>query len=109
MFLRKMWLLKREGIRGAAEKFGCAEGKQGGGEEEGQILQSVWRETRQRMLSLLAQREMCVCELTTALEMTQPTTSHHLKIVRTPALFRVLRMAHGYFIASRISLGFPRC
>ena len=33
------------------------------------------------MLALLSIREMCVCELITALSLTQPTTSHHLKIL----------------------------
>ncbi len=43
-------------------------------------------ETRQRMLGLLSIREMCVCELMTALNMTQPTTSHHLSILEDAGL-----------------------
>jgi len=34
------------------------------------------------MLRLLNIREMCVCELTVALNLTQPTASHHLSILQ---------------------------
>jgi len=37
--------------------------------------------TRLRILKLLSVREMCVCEIMTALNLTQPTTSHHLRIL----------------------------
>ena len=37
--------------------------------------------TRLRILRVLAVREMCVCELMTALGLTQPTASHHLHIL----------------------------
>ncbi len=49
--------------------------------KRGKFYKALGDETRQRMLSLLQSREMCVCELITALSMTQPTTSHHLKIL----------------------------
>ena len=34
--------------------------------------------TRLRMLKLIADEELCSCEVMAALELTQPTTSHHL-------------------------------
>jgi len=37
--------------------------------------------TRLKMIRLLAEREMCVCEIMVALEITQPTASHHLNIL----------------------------
>jgi len=37
--------------------------------------------TRLRMLGLLVVREMCVCEVMVALDLTQPTASHHLRIL----------------------------
>ncbi len=49
--------------------------------KRGKFFKALGDETRQRMLGLLSSREMCVCELITALNMTQPTTSHHLKIL----------------------------
>jgi ArsR family transcriptional regulator len=45
------------------------------------VFKAMGDVTRQRILSLLQMREMCVCEIITAFNMTQPTTSHHLKIL----------------------------
>lgn len=39
-------------------------------------------ETRQRILEMLRQREMCVGEIAAAFRVSQPTISHHLKILR---------------------------
>ena len=38
-------------------------------------------ETRLRIVKLLEFREMCVCEIMVALNLTQPTASHHLGIL----------------------------
>ncbi len=38
------------------------------------------------ILRMLAPRELCVCELSFALRMTQPTTSHHLGILERAGL-----------------------
>jgi hypothetical protein len=38
-------------------------------------------ETRLKILKLLKVREMCVCEVMVALDLTQPTASHHLGIL----------------------------
>jgi ArsR family transcriptional regulator len=43
---------------------------------------------RLHILRLLQVREMCVCELMTALELTQPTTSHHLRILEDTGLVK---------------------
>lgn len=45
------------------------------------VFKALGDVTRQRMLNLLLIREMCVCEIIAAFTMTQPTTSHHLKIL----------------------------
>ena len=45
-------------------------------------------ETRLRILKLLEIREMCVCELMVALELTQPTASHHLGILENVGLVK---------------------
>lgn len=44
--------------------------------------------TRLRILKLLEIREMCVCEIMIALELTQPTTSHHLGILENVGLVK---------------------
>ncbi|MFB7444043.1 ArsR/SmtB family transcription factor [Streptomyces mirabilis] len=44
---------------------------------------------RLRLLSMIASREggeVCVCELTPAFELSQPTVSHHLKLLRQAGL-----------------------
>jgi len=48
---------------------------------KGRFFKALGDESRQRIIGLLTAREMCVCELMSALTMTQPTTSHHLKIL----------------------------
>jgi ArsR family transcriptional regulator len=42
--------------------------------------------TRVRILKLLEVKEMCVCEVMVALGLTQPTTSHHLRILENASL-----------------------
>ncbi|NPV92322.1 MAG: winged helix-turn-helix transcriptional regulator [Firmicutes bacterium] len=39
-------------------------------------------ETRLRIIRMLSEREMCVCELIDVLPMSQPAVSHHLKILK---------------------------
>jgi len=42
--------------------------------------------TRLMMLQLLADEELCSCELMAALDLTEPTTSHHLGILERAGL-----------------------
>ena len=51
-----------------------------------QVLQS---DTRLKILFLLAQKEMCVCELDCALDVTQSAISHSLRTLRQLDLVRV--------------------
>lgn len=46
--------------------------------------------TRLRMLDLLIEhgRALCVCEITERFDLSQPTISHHLKLLRDSALIR---------------------
>lgn len=44
--------------------------------------------TRLRILGLLVVREMCVCEVMVALDLTQPTASHHLRILENVGLVK---------------------
>lgn len=43
-------------------------------------------EARLRILGLLAERELCVCELVGALKLSQPLVSHHLRVLRNAGL-----------------------
>ena len=42
--------------------------------------------TRLKMLKIIADEELCACEVMAALELTQPTTSHHLGILERAGL-----------------------
>lgn len=48
--------------------------------------------TRIRIMSALAQRELCVCELAEVLAMGQSAISHQLRLLRQAKLVRVRRM-----------------
>lgn len=53
-------------------------------EQLSRLLKAVADPTRLQLLSLVAQaseREACVCDLTEPLGLTQPTVSHHLKVL----------------------------
>lgn len=67
---------------------GLAEQSAGSGmlRKKSRLLKALANETRLRMLRLLSTREMCVCELTIALDLTQPTASHHLNILQNGGL-----------------------
>lgn len=48
------------------------------------VLKAIAEPTRLRLISLIAARqggEACVCELTDPVRLSQPTVSHHLKIL----------------------------
>ncbi|UCH01374.1 MAG: winged helix-turn-helix transcriptional regulator [Candidatus Bathyarchaeota archaeon] len=57
-------------------------------DRKSRLLKAIANETRLKMLRLLSEREMCVCELTVALDMTQPTASHHLNILENMRLIK---------------------
>jgi len=52
------------------------------------LLKALANDTRLKMLRLLSLNEMCVCELTVALDLTQPTASHHLNILQNAGLIK---------------------
>jgi DNA-binding transcriptional ArsR family regulator len=49
--------------------------------KQSKFFKALSDEKRIRILKLLTVREMCVCELMVALNVTQPNLSHHLKIL----------------------------
>ena len=57
-------------------------------EKQCKIFKALADETRLRILGLLGVREMCVCEVMVALDLTQPTASHHLGILENVGLVR---------------------
>jgi ArsR family transcriptional regulator len=53
---------------------------------QSRLLKALANDTRLKMLRLLSLKDMCVCELTIALGLTQPTASHHLNILQNVEL-----------------------
>jgi ArsR family transcriptional regulator len=50
-----------------------------------QVFKALGDPVRLRLVSLIGAHqggEVCVCELTTAFDLTQPTISHHLRVLR---------------------------
>lgn len=45
-------------------------------------------ETRIRILSLLKERELCVCDISETLQMTQPNISFHLSLLKESGLIK---------------------
>jgi len=57
-------------------------------DKQSRFFKALADETRLRILRLLAVREMCVCEVMVALELTQPTASHHLGLLENAGLVK---------------------
>jgi DNA-binding transcriptional ArsR family regulator len=57
--------------------------------------------TRLRILQLLAKEELCACEVMAALDLTQPTASHHLGILERSGL--VVSRREGKWVFYRIA------
>ncbi|MBO0825203.1 MAG: helix-turn-helix transcriptional regulator [Actinobacteria bacterium] len=53
------------------------------------VFKALGDPVRLRLISLIGARqggEVCVCDLTSAFDLTQPTISHHLKVLREAGL-----------------------
>lgn len=57
--------------------------------------------TRLKILKLLGNEELCACEVMTALDLTQPTTSHHLGILERSGL--VASRKEGKWVFYRVA------
>lgn len=53
--------------------------------------------TRIKILKLLSLRRMCVCEIMIALDLTQPTASHHLRILENVGILKDERKGKWIF------------
>lgn len=60
------------------------------------LVGAIGDSNRMKILLLLSKREMCVCELESALGLPQPTVSHHLGLLEQADLLR--RSKRGRFV-----------
>ncbi|MEV5486188.1 MULTISPECIES: ArsR/SmtB family transcription factor [Streptomyces] len=81
--------------RGAGDAGGCCPGlltallDEEQAVELAKVFKALGDPIRLRLLSMIASRqggEVCVCDLTPAFELSQPTISHHLKLLRQAGL-----------------------
>lgn len=57
-------------------------------------------ETRQRILEMLLEREMCVSEIVQAFPMSQPTISHHLDVLKRLGLLTSRKVGKSVYYAT---------
>ncbi len=62
-----------------------------------ELFKSLGDPTRVRILWALSLHEMCVCELSTSLEMTQSAVSHQLRLLKTARLVRARREGRSMY------------
>ncbi|MEM3755168.1 MAG: metalloregulator ArsR/SmtB family transcription factor [Candidatus Bathyarchaeia archaeon] len=66
-------------------------------EFQSKIFKALSDPKRLKIIKLLSIRDMCVCEIMVALNMTQPTTSHHLNILENAGLIKHKRKGKWIF------------
>ena len=70
------------------------------------IFKALGDTTRLRILSLLKETELCVCEIESALSLSQPNASRHLGILKNAGIIQVRKQAQKTYC--KISTGFVK-
>ncbi len=65
--------------------------------DEARLFKAFSDPTRLKILKLLTNRKMCVCELNMAIDTSQPTISHHLNILENAGLIHGERQGKWIF------------
>lgn len=68
---------------------------------QSRLFKALADTTRLKIMMLLGIREMCVCEIMVALDLTQPTASHHLGILEAVDLVEDRREGRWVFYSLR--------
>jgi DNA-binding transcriptional ArsR family regulator len=68
---------------------------------QSRLFKALADTTRLKIMHLLGIREMCVCEIMVALDLTQPTASHHLGILEAAGLVEDRREGKWVFYSLR--------
>jgi len=66
-------------------------------DKQRRFFKALADETRLRILKLLEVREMCVCEVMVALDLTQPTASHHLGLLESAGFVKAKKEGKWVF------------
>ena len=68
------------------------------------LFKALGEEVRLKLLYLIRDQEVCVCDLVTALKMAQGTLSHHLAILRQAALATSRKQGRwNYYTATELA------
>jgi len=95
---------ERKAKRAAQKLHSIVEGiNEEGLKAEAGVLKAMSDPYRLTILKLLKEGERCVCEITTALDRPQSSTSHHLSILKSAGLIKERRV--GKWSHYRISEG----
>ena len=84
----------------SAEKLSTPEAQRKIREVE-RLFGAVGESNRIKILLLVSKREMCVCELESALKLPQPTISHHLTLLEQSGLLE--RNKRGRFVFYKLN------
>lgn len=75
------------------------------------VFKALSDATRLKIINALMISEMCVCDITDLLNMTQPAVSHHLKSLRQIGLIKFRREGKNlyYYLDNNIQEVFKKC
>ncbi len=62
-----------------------------------ELFKALADESRTKLLHLLSQRELCVCDLAFLLDMSLPAVSHHLRFLKALRLVKARREGKNVF------------
>jgi ArsR family transcriptional regulator len=65
--------------------------------KQSRFFKALADETRLKILKTLQAQEMCVCEVMVALDLTQPTASHHLGLLENAGLVKARKEGKWVF------------
>jgi len=89
MSKQELRVLGQDGVEGCCPGLLSAPLATGEAVELARVFKALGDPVRLQLLSMIASRaggEVCVCDLTPAFELSQPTISHHLKLLREAGL-----------------------
>ncbi|GEM_PF-253022 len=62
------------------------------------ILKALGEPTRLKIIRLLEEREMCICELVAVLDMSQPRVSQHVKVLKKAGLVNERKVRQNSYL-----------
>lgn len=63
------------------------------------VLKALGEPTRLKIIRLLAERELCICELVAVLDMSQPRISQHVKVLKKADLVIERKVRQNSFLS----------